>query len=182
MTTLSIITTRSASTRLPEKFSKDVDGLPLMVRVYFQSCEASTIDRTVVATVKGDYKVTDLCNKWKILCYEGSENDILDRLYQTALFFKADKIVRLWGDNPLIEPRLIDMAVCLLGNNQDYITVQNKFGIVAATTFEIIKEAWETIKEPKDREWIHTKLSPVRYSIDTEEDLDKVNQWLKLKK
>jgi spore coat polysaccharide biosynthesis protein SpsF (cytidylyltransferase family) len=179
---LAIITTRSNSTRLPEKFKLDVDGLPLMVRVYFQACEASTVNRTVVATVEGDTKVIDLCKQWQIPYFEGSENDILDRLYYCALWAKADKIIRLWGDNPLIEPRLIDMAVSLLGHNQDYVTVQNKFGIVAATTIDILKEAWENIKDPKEREWIHTKLSPVQYSIDTQEDLDRVVKWLKSKK
>ena len=43
--------------------------------------------------------------------YRGSLQDVLERLYSAASFYKFDTVVRLTADCPLTEPSLIDEAI-----------------------------------------------------------------------
>jgi spore coat polysaccharide biosynthesis protein SpsF len=46
------------------------------------------------------------CNENNVLCFRGSEENVLERYYQASEFYKADNIIRATGDNPLVEPYL----------------------------------------------------------------------------
>ena len=43
--------------------------------------------------------------------FRGSENDLVDRYYQAALMHRADVVLRLPADNPVVEPVEIDRIV-----------------------------------------------------------------------
>ena len=75
--------------------------------------KSKRLSKIVIATSNKseDDPVEEFCSEQKLTCYRGSENDVLSRYYESALFSKADTIVRLTGDCPFIDPVLIDEVI-----------------------------------------------------------------------
>ena len=124
---VAVIQARMSSQRLPQKVLMDIEGQTMLERVVNRVKEAKTLDEVVIATTvsEGDNAIVKLCEGHNWLCFRGSEPDVLDRFYQVACFFKADAVVRITADCPLIDPRLIDMVVekfLSLYPNIDYVS------------------------------------------------------------
>ena len=109
MRTLCVIPARYASTRLPGKPLADICGKPMICRVLERARCARKPDKVIVAT--DDERICDAVRA------EGGEalmtrTDHLtgtDRLAEVAEAYPAvDLIVNVQGDEPLIEPSLID--------------------------------------------------------------------------
>jgi len=176
MKTVAIIMSRWHSTRLPGKALADLCSKPLLQHVIDRTREAKLVDEVVVATTINSQPIIDYCEANNIPYYVGSEDDILDRVYKAGIKFKADVVVRLWGDCPLISPKQIDKAIELFDGH--YVTVGSEFGIVAVTSFREIKDAWLNISNTEHRHWIHKYLSRVLYSVDTQGDLDRIEKYV----
>lgn len=119
---LCIIQARMGSTRLPGKVLLKVKGVTLLEYEIKRAGLAKKIDRIVVATTvnKADDKIAALCEKIKIDCFRGSENDVLDRFYKCSLEYpEYENIIRLTGDCPLIDPKIIDKVIELYEQNKD---------------------------------------------------------------
>ena len=59
----------------------------------------------------------------EIKYYRGSEEDVLERYYETAKKYRADVIVRITSDCPLIDPEIVDeMIKKHIENKADYTT------------------------------------------------------------
>lgn len=101
------------SSRLPGKVLLDIGGQPMLSRVVERTRRATTVDQVVVATTSEpeDEAVAVLCAELGYPCYRGSLHDVLDRYYQSACLFKADVIVRITADCPVIDPQVVDRAV-----------------------------------------------------------------------
>jgi len=110
MNTVAIIQARISSTRLPEKVLKIIEGKTVLEHVINRVRAAKNIDDMVVATTvkKEDLEIVKLCASLGISVFCGSEDDVLDRYYQTAKLFKAGHIVRITSDCPLIDPQIIE--------------------------------------------------------------------------
>ena len=110
---VAIIQTRMSSTRLPGKALLDLDGRSVLSRMVERVKRSTRLTRVVVATTvdPSDDPVEAACLAEKIDVFRGSLPDVLDRYYQAALKYKADVVVRLTGDCPLIDPVLIDDVV-----------------------------------------------------------------------
>ena len=108
-----IIQGRMAATRLPGKPLKPVLGRPLLAYLIERVQRCKTVDAIVVATTTNslDGAIAEFCQKNHIACFRGSESDVLDRYLQAARHYKADVIVRVTGDCPLIDPQVIDTVV-----------------------------------------------------------------------
>ena len=179
MKTVAIITSRWASTRLPGKALVDIGGKPMLQHIVDTARQAK-VDEVVVATSVNSQPIIDYCEENKISCYAGSEDDILDRLYSVAFFIKADIIVRLWGDCPLISARRINKAIQMFQSSltsYNYLTCSDNTGAIAIMPFDLIKDAWINIRDSGHRHWIHTLLSKQGIlSVDTQEDLERVRE------
>ena len=110
---IGILQARMGSRRLPGKVLMNILGKPMLMLQIERIKRANLIDKLVVATTKNslDDKIEKLCSSIKVLCFRGSENDLLDRYYQTAKKYQADYIVRLTGDDPLTDPELINSMI-----------------------------------------------------------------------
>ena len=113
MRVVGILQARMGSSRLPGKVLINILGKPMLQLQLERLKRSSQIDKLVVATTVNnlDKPIVELCTSLKISCFRGSEEDLLDRYYQTARKHKADYIVRLTGDDPLTDPFLIDEMV-----------------------------------------------------------------------
>ena len=108
-----IIQARTTSTRLPNKIFKDIKGKPMIERVVNRLRKSKLIDNIVIATTVNDTDdiVQNFCEKENIKFYRGSENDVLDRYYQTAEKYNAKNIIRITSDCPLICPKTVDKMI-----------------------------------------------------------------------
>jgi len=120
---VAIIQARMGSTRLPGKVLKRVNGIP-MIQYQVERVEKSKlIDKVIIATSRSqkDDQIVSFCELNNIPFYRGSENDVLSRYYCAAKEYKADTIVRLTADCPLIDPIVIDNTVNLFHESKvDY--------------------------------------------------------------
>lgn len=110
-----------SSSRLPGKILADIAGQPMLQRVFVRTSRATTVTETIFATTTdpSDDPVAEYCAFSGIPFTRGSLYDVLDRYYQTAKQAKADVIVRITADCPVIDPALIDDAVNALWGRFD---------------------------------------------------------------
>jgi spore coat polysaccharide biosynthesis protein SpsF len=158
-------------------------------------------------TDPSDEPIVELCARLGTPCFRGSLPDVLDRYYQCALVYKADVIVRLTGDCPLIDPELIDEVVYgLFPPLMDFSCNRlpppffRTFPIgldVEACTFAALENAWKNASEKHDREHVMPYLYEVpgrfmvsqlqsdedygamRWTLDTPEDLALLREVIK---
>ncbi|MFZ5857520.1 MAG: cytidylyltransferase domain-containing protein [Chloroflexota bacterium] len=161
---VAIIQGRMSSSRLPGKILADIAGQPMLQRVFIRTSRARTLSETVFATTTdaSDDPVAEYCDWSGIPVRRGSLYDVLDRYYQSAKEAKADVVVRITADCPVIDPALIDNVVnTLLEDEYDFVcnrlpppwTRTYPIGLdVEACTFKTLTKAWKEAKEPQHRE------------------------------
>jgi spore coat polysaccharide biosynthesis protein SpsF len=169
---VAIIQGRMSSSRLPGKILADIAGQPMLQRVFARTSRSAAVDKVIFATTTDstDDHVAKYCEFSGMPCTRGSLYDVLDRYYQTAQQAKADVIVRITADCPVIDPALIDDVVNTLlgesgiGNREtEYDFVCNRLpppwhrtypiGLdTEACTFAALEEAWKNAREPQHRE------------------------------
>ncbi len=109
MKILCVIPARFASTRLPGKPLKDVAGKPMICRVYDRAAQAKTLSGVVVAT--DDERILRAVeeNGGRAMMTAKDHPTGTDRLAEVAAAYPdVDLIINVQGDEPLIEPSLID--------------------------------------------------------------------------
>lgn len=114
MKTLCIIQARMGSTRLPGKALLEVGGVSLLEHEIRRVKQADRINAIVVATTtkQEDDTIEAVCERLGVDCFRGPEDDVLERYRQCAEAYPDySAIVRITGDCPLIDPRVIDEVV-----------------------------------------------------------------------
>ena len=111
-----LIPARMASSRLPDKPLADIAGLPMVVRVARRAA-ASHAKRTVVAA--DDARIVDACRLHGVeaILTRSDHASGSDRLAEacTLLGLQGDAVVvNVQGDEPLMEPALINAVAALL--------------------------------------------------------------------
>lgn len=101
------------STRLPGKVMAELAGQPLLGHMLDRVRCAATLDAAWVATTVNatDDPVAAYCGQRGVPVFRGDEADVLGRFAGAAAAARADVIVRLTADCPMIDPALIDEAV-----------------------------------------------------------------------
>ena len=196
-----ILQARMGSTRLPGKVLLDLAGQPVLAWAINRLRRAKTLDDLVVATTtaREDDAINEFCEGLGVACFRGSVDDVLDRYYQAAKAHSADVIVRVTGDDPLIDPSVVDQVV------RDFLTHSKGVSYVSnvnpTRTFprgqdtevfsmNALEYAWREDADPQLREHVtqymvqnpdHFKfrcvtyshdLSSMRWAVDTEEDIE----------
>ena len=85
----------------------------MLSRVVWRVRRATLLDEVVVATTNraADQVIVSECSKFGSPVFRGDEEDVLDRYYRAAQAFKAEGIVRITSDCPLVDPEVIDAVV-----------------------------------------------------------------------
>lgn len=202
MRIVAIIQARMNSDRLPGKVLKNICGKSMLSRVVQRVNCATSLDNVVVAT--SDTNVDDLieneCHKLGVSVFRGSENDVLDRFFQAALVYKAEIVVRITADCPLIEPAVIDKVVqAFLGSDVDYasntlIRTYPRGLDVEVISLHALTMAWKNSIKPYHRAHVtpyvyenadlfkllsitnSSDWSKYRWTVDTPEDLQFVRR------
>ena len=151
-----------SSTRLPGKVLLPIIGKPLLTRMAERVLRAKNISQVVVATTTEpeDDTIEKLCmeNNWNV--YRGDKEDLLDRHYQAAKEYKADIVLKIPSDCPLIDPAIIDRTIeYFLTNRAKYDYVSNLHPAtypdgndVEIMTTKALEKAWANAKRKIERE------------------------------
>ena len=117
---VAIIPARYASTRLPGKALADIAGKTLIQHVYERVNKATLIDRVAVAT--DDERIFHAVEAFGGTAIMTSPDHVsgTDRIAEAAAAFGGDIVMNVQGDEPFIDPRVID-AVCLKLDEDDSI-------------------------------------------------------------
>lgn len=103
-----VIQARLGSTRLPGKALADLAGRPMLAHVAERAKAIPGIDGVVLATTvnQGDDALEAFAREIGVDCVRGSEEDVLDRFLVAARETKAEAIVRITADCPLLDPEV----------------------------------------------------------------------------
>jgi spore coat polysaccharide biosynthesis protein SpsF len=198
MQVVAIIQARMGSTRLPGKALMDLAGKTVLARVVERVSRMNRIQSVVVATSvnRENEPIAVECGRLGIHCFRGSEYDVLDRYAGAAREYKAEAIVRITADCPLIDPEISDSVVSeFVQRRADYAS--NIFprtyprGLdTEVFTRDALEQAWKHATEAHQREHVTPYLyehpqvfrlasiqadaeyAYYRWTLDTQEDLE----------
>ena len=201
MKVVAIVQARTGSIRFPNKVMNLIVGLPMIEIILKRLSKSKLINQIILAT-SVDPKNKNLINHVERLgfpCIVGSESDVLERYIHAAKQTKAEVIVRITGDCPLVDPDLVDECVekfKLSGVDYFSNTLKPTFpdGLdVEVFKFSVLKKTGDEATKSKHREHVTTyikesdrfikknllnkeDLSSLRWTVDDEEDLDVISK------
>jgi spore coat polysaccharide biosynthesis protein SpsF len=110
---VAIIQARVGSSRLPGKTLLSLAGETMLARVVARCRAASRLDEVVIATstAPGDAAIVDEATRLRAAVYRGPEEDVLARYVIAANEARADLVVRVTADCPLLDPWVIDNVI-----------------------------------------------------------------------
>ncbi len=129
---LAIIQARVGYTWLPGKVMAPILGKPMLQRILERLNFVEAIDKVVVATSESmkDDPLYEFCLDRSIPVYRGDEEDVLDRFYHAAKSFGGERLIRITGDCPLIDPGVVSRLIeYYFRNGFDYCGVATGAGV-----------------------------------------------------
>jgi spore coat polysaccharide biosynthesis protein SpsF len=139
-----------------------LDSDPALIHELRRIVTASPFDPedVVVATTdrSRDDTVEWVAETFGASVYRGSEDDVLGRVYRAADAAGADGVIRVTGDNPLVEPAVLTRLAELLRNHDlDYVSnkLNGTFPLglgASAFTVQALQRADTTVSEDHYRE------------------------------
>lgn len=146
MKIIGVIPARYKSTRLEGKPLVDIHGKPMIQHVYEAAQKALTLDRIIVAT--DDERVSEAVRRFggAFMMTNPGHSCGTDRVAEVAAASDADIIVNVQGDEPLMDPRMIDECVAALRDNTEVgmSTVIKKIGEAAYQDLAVVKVVRDT--------------------------------------
>jgi 3-deoxy-manno-octulosonate cytidylyltransferase (CMP-KDO synthetase) len=112
-----VLPARYGSTRFPGKPLALIAGKPMIQHVYERVSAAGLVSRVIVAT--DDQRIVDCVKSFsgEVLLTRADHPTGTDRLAEVARAIESELIVNVQGDEPLIQPQMIDHAVAPLLDN-----------------------------------------------------------------
>ncbi len=200
-----VIQARTASTRLPEKIFKSLDGIPLIEQIILKVKKSEFIDDVIIATTDkdNDLKLVNWCKLKNIKCFTGDAADVLSRYYYCAKYYELDVIIRITSDNPLIDIEIVNKVIKLFEDGYDYAANNYKktfpHGLdVEVMSFSSLEESFKKANKEYEREHVtqYIRHNPkifkignlesggsyhnIRITVDTSEDLKLVREIVKI--
>ena len=159
MRTLVVVQARTGSSRLPGKVLLPVAGAPVLVRMLERVLAARTRFDLVVATTgrAEDDGLAGIVRRFGARVFRGHPTDLLDRHYRAA---RADVVIKIPSDCPLIDPAAIDRVLsAFLSGPGRYDFVSNLHpptwpdgNDVEVMTFAALEQAHRSASAPHERE------------------------------
>ncbi len=162
MNIVCLVQARMASTRLPGKVMIELKEVPVIGYILRALKKSSLINKIAVVTTTNDEDsvLVSYLEKNNYDYFRGSENDVLDRFVKASEKYKADLIVRMTADCPLIDPQIVDMVIeKAISSNADYTSniIKRTFPDgydVEVIKYPILKKIHSVTNDPADREHV----------------------------
>lgn len=120
MKAVGVIPARWASTRLPGKALVNIAGKPLIQWVWERASHAKNLSELIVAT--DDKRIVSAVEKLggRAVMTRADHPSGTDRIAEAIKGIAADVVVNVQGDEPLVDPALIDRVAEVLLNGKDW--------------------------------------------------------------
>ena len=164
MKIIAIVQARMSSSRLPNKVLLPLAGIPVLEHIWNRLNSCKGLDEIIVATSidKTDNILSKWCKEKKIKCFRGSLNDVLDRYYKASNKYKADAVLRITGDCPLVDPIIISELIENYRKGKfDSYSLSGEFpdGLDCQIfSFKALKISWQQARLPSEREHVGTYI------------------------
>ena len=179
------IQVRMGSSRLPGKVMRRIMGKPLLGHLISRIQKCKLLDNIIVATsTNKENDVIELyCKDNNIPYFRGDEDDVLGRMLDSLLSVNSEVGVEVFGDCPLIDPRIVDMVIqkFLDNTNLDFIGNDLKTTFPPGMEVEVFKvsaleDSHKRTKDPNIREHgtLYIRQNPQIYNI---ENLEAPKKW-----
>lgn len=111
--TVVVIQARYGSTRFPGKVVAELIGQPMLAFLIRRLKLSKHVDQIILATTLNpeDSRLCEIASEHNIAFINGSEDDVLARFVDAALFTNADTVIRITADCPLVDPLLLDHMI-----------------------------------------------------------------------
>ena len=117
------IVARYDSHRLPGKAAIKIANMPLIEFLFYRIKKSKLINKVIFCTTKNksDDLLVDIAKKNKISVFRGNEKNVLGRMLDATKNLSFDTIIRVTGDDILIDINYMDKAIKFhMENNLDY--------------------------------------------------------------
>jgi spore coat polysaccharide biosynthesis protein SpsF len=192
-----VIQARMSSRRLPGKMLRLIASQP-MLGVLLDRLTLSVASGDIVvatSTEPEDDAIAAYCAARGVVCFRGSRDNVASRFVRVAAEHFLDAFVRVNGDSPLLDPRLIDRGKRLFRERScDVVTNVFPRSYPPGQSVEVVSarafaRVYETMAEPEDFEHVTRFLyrhpdsfaihnfraeadySGIHLAVDTEEQL-----------
>ncbi len=108
---LGVIPARLNSTRFPSKVIFNLKGKPIIEHVYDKAVQSNLLNKVIVAVDSEETKNAINCRE--VIMTSDKHQSGTDRVAEVAKKFDCDVIVNIQGDEPGIDPLLIDQLITL---------------------------------------------------------------------
>ena len=133
-----------SSSRLPGKVLSDIEGKPMLIR-QLERLRNSLKDIPIICLTSDDNsddQIEKSCKKNNFLCFRGSLNNVLKRYIDAIDYYKINNIVRIGGDDPLVDPDACNLVIEEhKKSNADFIYTSHKNGWPFGTVCELISSS-----------------------------------------
>jgi spore coat polysaccharide biosynthesis protein SpsF len=200
-----IIQARMGSTRFPGKSLRSIAGLPLLEHIIIRLKQVPEIDLILLAIPEKESEapIVELAHRLQTPVFQGSEDDVLGRFIKAGESVHTEQVVRVCGDNPLIDiPLLCSLIQAHLSDKSDYTLPLDSVPLGSSCEvirFETLQKIGELAKSSIYREhvttWFHDhpsdfKIKHVnapdylkdcnfRLTVDTEQDFLLIEELFK---
>jgi spore coat polysaccharide biosynthesis protein SpsF len=188
-----------SSQRLPNKVLHKVAGKPMLQYLLERLMHCNCLDAIVVATSvdDSDTPIAEHCRQHGIAYHRGPLANVAGRFNEVLDIYKFDCFVRVNGDSPLLDQRLIEKGVNIyLGGNFDVVTNTLPRTYPAGQSVEVLhaityQNAYNRMREQEDLEHVtryyyrHSEdfcihnfsyiesINNIRLCVDTHEDMER---------
>ena len=141
---LLIIQARSSSKRFPNKVLYPIKKKPVIIRVILNALKSKKVSKLLIATSnnRSDDELVNFLKKKNFNVFRGSLSNVADRLLKAAQINNSKYFIRISGDSPLIDYKIIDRAIKIFKKdkkNKDLITNVFPRTFPSGQSVEIIK-------------------------------------------
>lgn len=132
---VAIIPARYGSTRFPGKVLAELCAKPMIQRVWERAKMASLIDEVVVAT--DDERVAEVVSGFggRVIMTMPEHQTGAERVAEAANKIKSDIVVNLQGDEPMIHPQSLDLAIQPILEEESIAMASLKHPIASCTDY-----------------------------------------------
>lgn len=126
---IALIQARLNSKRFKNKALHIFKNKELILHVVEGVKKSKNVSKVIVTTsnLRSDDKLAKFLKKNNIKTYRGSLNNVALRMQKAANQFKVKYFIRISGDSPLIDYRIIDYAIEKFNKYKNYDLITNTF-------------------------------------------------------
>jgi spore coat polysaccharide biosynthesis protein SpsF len=201
-----VIQARMSSSRFPEKVLGPLCGIPMLLWTINYCRKVNLPLFVLTSTDESDDQLISMLEKNDVSYYRGSLENVISRYLSFMKEYDVKKVVRISGDSPLINPDVILKVIAQDQEIADADLTTNVFPrsfpkgqsveVIPRKSLELLRDRslsesdvehvtpyfYANYKEFKINNLSNTEdLSSINLSVDTKEDLLRVNQFMALK-